>query len=136
MDKEKYRREYYNPPIKKKVDKPVKNKFNEPIDNKITSVILVGFLLTIIAVSAFGIHKYKQNSALEESGLQIGQIWTEKIIQQSIYTLQPETLVVKKEIINLEDNIVYYHQEEPETTYTFFEADYYSFKQNSTKIKN
>ena len=134
MDKDKYRREYYNPPVKKK--QPEKNKFNEPIDNKITSVILVGFLLTIIAVGAFGIHKYKENTALEESGLQVGQIWTEKIVQQSIYTLQPETIIVKKEIINLEDNIVYYHQEEPETTYTSYEADYYAFKQNSTKIKN
>ena len=135
MDKEKYRREYYNPPVKKK--EPVKNKFNEPIDNKITSVILVGFLLTIIAVSAFGIHKYKQNSALEESGLQIGQIWKDRIIRQSIYTLEPETITVKKEIINIEDNIVYYQQIEPETTYTFYEASLEAFNnENSIKVKN
>jgi uncharacterized protein (DUF927 family) len=65
----------------------------------------------------------------------IGQIWKQKIIQQSIYTLQPETLVIKKEIVDIEDNKVYYHQIEPETTYTFYEADYYTFKDDSYKIK-
>ena len=128
MDKDKYRREYYNSPIKKKVE--------EPINNTVNSIVLTIILLSLVAVVAYIIHNYKKNTALEESELQIGQIWTEKIVQQSMYTLQPETLVVKKEIINLEDNIVYYHQEEPETTYTFYQADYYTFKQNSTKIKN
>lgn len=128
MDKDKYRREYYNSPIKKKVE--------EPINNKVNSIVLTIILLSLVAVIAYIIHNYKKNTTLEESELQIGQIWTEKIVQQSMYTLQPETLVVKKEIINLEDNIVYYHQEEPETTYTFYQADYYTFKQNSTKIKN
>lgn len=127
-EKERFRREYYSSPIKKKVE--------EPINNKVNSIILVIILFSLVAVIAYIIHKYKKDSVLEESGLRVGQIWTEKIVQQSIYTLQPETLVVKKEIVNLEDNIVYYHQEEPETTYTFYQADYNTFKENSFKIKN
>lgn len=126
MNRDKYRREYYNSPIKKK----------EPINNTVNSIVLTIILLSLVAVIAYIIHDYKKKAALEESELQIGQIWTEKIVQQSMYTLQPETLVVKKEIVKLEDNIVYYHQEEPETTYTFYQADYYTFKQNSIKIKN
>jgi hypothetical protein len=128
MDREKYRREYYNSPIKLKQQPKV--------DNKIGYVGTTIVLLVLISVIGYMIHNYKKTTALEESGLQIGQIWTEKIVQQSIYTLQPETLVVKKKIVKLEDNIVYYHQEEPETTYTFYQADYYTFKENSIKIKN
>lgn len=127
-EREKFRREYYNPP-KKEIPQP-------KIENKVGNVVLVFILLVLMAVTGWFIHTYKQNKKLEDSGLRIGQVWTEKIVQQSIYTLEPETIIVKKEIVNLENNRVYYHQEEPETTYTFYEADYNSFKENSTKIKD
>ena len=127
-EREKFRREYYNPP-KKEIPQP-------KIENKVGNVVLVFILLVLMAVTGWFIHTHKQNKKLEDSGLRIGQVWTEKIVQQSIYTLQPETIIVKKEIVNLENNRVYYHQEEPETTYTFYEADYNSFKENSTKIKD
>tara|TARA_R110000868_G_scaffold406706_1_gene687352 strand:+ start:262 stop:648 length:387 start_codon:yes stop_codon:yes gene_type:complete len=128
MDREKYRREYYN--------SPVNLKKQPKVENKIGYIGTTIVLLVAITIIGYMIHNYKKKARLEESKLHIGQIWTEKIIQQSIYTLQPETLVVKKKIVNLEDNIVYYHQEEPETTYTFYQADYYTFKENSNKIKN
>jgi hypothetical protein len=128
MDKDKYRREYYNPPIKPKQQPKV--------ENKIGYIGTAIILLVLISVVGFMIHDYRKKTKLEESELQIGQIWKEKIIKQSIYTLQPETIVVKKEIIDLQDNKVYYHQIEPETTYTFYEADPYTFKQDSYKVKN
>lgn len=127
-ERDKFRREYYNPP-KKEIPKP-------KIENKVGNAVLVFILLVLMAVTGYIIHVHNQNKKLEDSGLNVGQIWTEKIIQQSSYTLQPETLVVKKEITKLEDGIVYYNQEEPETTYTFYEADYNTFKENSFKIKN
>lgn len=128
MDRDKYRREYYNPPIKPK---------QQPkIDNQIGYKGGIVILLVLISVAGYMIHSYRVKTQLEESELQVGQIWKEKIIQQSIYTLQPETIVVKKEIIDLQDNKVYYHQIEPETTYTFYEADYNTFKQDSYKVKN
>lgn len=129
MDRDKYRREYYNPPPKPKQQPAV-------VDNKVGYVGLTVILLVLISVAGYMIHSYRVKTKLEESELQVGQIWKEKIIQQSIYTLQPETIVVKKEIIDLQDNKVYYHQIEPETTYTFYEADYNTFKQDSYKVKN
>jgi hypothetical protein len=127
MDKDKYRREYYNP-------KP-KIKEQPKVENKIGYVGTIIILLVLISVVGFMIHDYRKKTRLEENELQVGQIWKQKIIQQSIYTLQPETLVIKKEIVDIEDNKVYYHQIEPETTYTFYEADYYTFKDDSYKIK-
>lgn len=129
MDKDKYRREYYNPPKPKVKEQP-------KIDNQIGYKGGIVILLVLISVAGYMIHSYRVKTRLEESELQVGQIWKEKIIQQSIYTLQPETIVVKKEIIDLQDNKVYYHQIEPETTYTFYEADYNTFKQDSYKVKN
>jgi hypothetical protein len=127
MDKDKYRREYYNP-------KP-KIKEQPKVENKIGYVGTIIISLVLISVVGFMIHDYRKRTKLEESELQVGQIWKQKIIQQSIYTLQPETLVIKKEIVDIEDNKVYYHQIEPETTYTFYEADYHTFKDDSYKIK-
>jgi hypothetical protein len=127
MDRDKYRREYYNPP---------KPKQQPAIDNKVGNKGLIIILLVLISVIGFIIHSYRKRTKIEENALQIGQMWKEQIIQQSIYTLQPETIVVKKEIIDLDDHKVYYHQIEPETTYTFYEADPYTFKQNSYKVKN
>jgi len=129
MDRDKYRREYYNPPKPKVKEQP-------KIDNQIGYKGGIVILLVLISVAGYMIHSYRVKTRLEESELQVGQIWKEKIIQQSIYTLQPETIVVKKEIIDLQDNKVYYHQIEPETTYTFYEADYNTFKQDSYKVKN
>jgi len=129
MDRDKYRREYYNPPKPKVKEQP-------KIDNQIGYKGGIVILLVLISVAGYMIHSYRVKTQLEESELQVGQIWKEKIIQQSIYTLQPETIVVKKEIIDLQDNKVYYHQIEPETTYTFYEADYNTFKQDSYKVKN
>jgi hypothetical protein len=128
MDKDKYRREYYNP-------KP-KIKEQPKVENKIGYIGTIIISLVLISVAGYMIHSYRVKTRLEESELQVGQIWKEKIIKQSIYTLQPETIVVKKEIIDLQDNKVYYHQIEPETTYTFYEADYNTFKQDSYKVKN
>jgi hypothetical protein len=128
MDREKYRREYYNPPPKPKQQPAV--------DNKVGYVGLIVILLILISIVGYIIHDYRERVLLEESGLEIGQIWKEQIIRQSIYTLQPETIVVKKEIIDLDDHKVYYHQIEPETTYTFYEADYHTFKEESYKVKN
>jgi hypothetical protein len=127
MDKDKYRREYYNP-------KP-KVKEQPKVENKIGYIGTIIISLVLISVVGYMIHDYRKRTRLEESELQVGQIWKEKIIQQSIYTLQPETLVIKKEIVDIEDNKVYYHQIEPETTYTFYEADYHTFKDDSYKIK-
>ena len=127
MDKDKYRREYYNP-------KP-KVKEQPKVENKIGYIGTIIISLVLISVVGFMIHDYRKRTRLEESELQVGQIWKQKIIQQSIYTLQPETLVIKKEIVDIEDNKVYYHQIEPETTYTFYEADYHTFKDDSYKIK-
>jgi hypothetical protein len=127
MDKDKYRREYYNP-------KP-KIKEQPKVENKIGYIGTIIISLVLISVAGYMIHSYRVKTRLEESELQVGQIWKEKIIKQSIYTLQPETIVVKKEIIDLQDNKVYYHQIEPETTYTFYEADYHTFKDDSYKIK-
>jgi hypothetical protein len=127
MDKDKYRREYYNP-------KP-KVKEQPKVENKIGYIGTIIISLVLISVVGFMIHDYRKRTRFEESELQVGQIWKQKIIQQSIYTLQPETLVIKKEIVDIEDNKVYYHQIEPETTYTFYEADYHTFKDDSYKIK-
>jgi hypothetical protein len=129
MDRDKYRREYYNPPKPKVKEQP-------KIDNQIGYKGGIVILLVLISVIGFIIHSYRKRTKIEENALQVGQVWKEQIIQQSIYTLQPETIVVKKEIIDLDYNTVYYHQVEPETTYTFYEADPYTFKQNSYKVKN
>ena len=128
MDREKYRREYYNPPPKPK-QQPT-------IDNKVGYVGLTIILLILISIVAYMMHNYRKRVLFEESGLEIGQVWKGQIIRQSIYTLEPETITVKKEIINLDDHKVYYHQIEPETTYTFYEADYHTFKEESYKVKN
>jgi hypothetical protein len=125
MDKDKYRPEYYNP----------KPKEQPKVENKIGYIGTIIILLVLISIVGFMIHDYRKRTRLEESELQVGQIWKQKIIQQSIYTLQPETLVIKKEIVDIENNKVYYHQIEPETTYTFYEADYHTFKDDSYKIK-
>ena len=128
MDREKYRREYYNPPIKQP-------KKAEPIEHKIHSIVLILLLLVIFAISGYYIHIYKVKARIEASELQVGQIWKERIIRPSIYTAQPETIVVKKEITGLEDNKVFFNQEEPDTTYSF-DGDFTSFKQDSYKVKN
>ena len=128
MDKDKYRREYYNP-------KP-KVKEQPKVENKIGYIGTIIILLVLISVVGFMIHDYRKRTRLEESELQVGQIWKEQIIRTSIYTAQPETLIVKKEIVDLDEHKVYYHQIEPETTYTFYEADPYTFKQDSYKVKN
>lgn len=127
-ERERYRREYLNSP-RKEIPKP-------KIENKVGNVVLVFILLVLMAVTGWFIHTYKQNKKLEESGLRVGQIWKEQIIRQSFYTLEPETLMVKKEITKLKDNRVYYNQIEPETTYTFYQADFNTFKDNSFKVKN
>lgn len=111
-----------------------KKKKSEPIE--VAPMIVAGIFTVVALIMGFFIYFYLRDLKSKESSLKVGQVWKEEIIQQSIYTLQPETIVVKKEIIDLDYNTVYYHQVEPETTYTFYEADPYTFKQNSYKVKN
>ena len=114
-------------------EEPKKKKESKPIE--VGPVIVASIFFIVAIVMGLFFYSYLQDIKLEESPLKVGQIWKEEIIQQSIYTLQPETIVVKKEIIDLDYNTVYYHQVEPETTYTFYEADPYTFMCNSRKLR-